>query len=101
MSEPLVSVIIPAYNVERYIEECIDSLLAQTYPNTEIIVLDDASTDATVYLLKQYLSSIILIENDKNKGQGARRNEGLEVARGKYVYFMDADDWLEKKHLKN
>ena len=100
MSEPLVSVIIPAYNVERYIEECIDSLLAQTYPNTEIIVLDDASTDATVYLLKQYLSSIILIGNDKNKGQGARRNEGLEVARGKYIYFMDADDWLEKEALK-
>ncbi|MER2064530.1 MAG: glycosyltransferase family A protein, partial [Alkalibacterium sp.] len=84
MTKPLVSIIVPTYNVERYIEECIDSLLAQTYPNTEIIVLDDASTDATVYLLKQYTNKITLIENDKNKGQGARRNQGLELAKGKY-----------------
>ncbi|GEK88421.1 Glycosyltransferase involved in cell wall bisynthesis [Alkalibacterium putridalgicola] len=100
MTKPLVSIIVPTYNVERYIEECIDSLLAQTYPSTEIIVLDDASTDATVYLLKQYTEEIILIENEKNKGQGARRNQGLQIASGKYIYFMDADDWLEKEALE-
>ncbi|SFC11362.1 Glycosyltransferase involved in cell wall bisynthesis [Alkalibacterium subtropicum] len=100
MEKPLVSIIVPTYNVERYIEECIDALLAQTYPNTEIIVLDDASTDATVYLLKQYTEEIILIENEKNEGQGARRNQGLQIAKGKYIYFMDADDWLEKEALE-
>lgn len=100
MEKPLVSIIVPTYNVERYVEECIDALLAQTYPNTEIIVLDDASTDATVYLLKQYTEEIILIENEKNEGQGARRNQGLQIACGKYIYFMDADDWLEKEALK-
>lgn len=100
MTKPLVSIIVPTYNVERYVEECIDSLLAQTYKNTEIIVLDDASTDATVYLLKQYTEEIILIESEKNKGQGARRNQGLDIAKGQYVYFMDADDWLEKEALK-
>ncbi|WP_368646135.1 glycosyltransferase family 2 protein [Alkalibacterium putridalgicola] len=100
MTKPLVSIIVPTYNVERYVEECIDALLAQTYPNTEIIVLDDASTDATVYLLKQYTEEIILIENEKNEGQGARRNQGLQIASGKYIYFMDADDWLEKEALK-
>lgn len=100
MTKPLVSIIVPTYNVERYVEECIDSLLDQTYPHTEIIVMDDASTDATVYLLKQYTEEIILIENEKNAGQGARRNQGLEIANGKYVYFMDADDWLEKEALE-
>ncbi|GEK91063.1 glycosyltransferase family 2 protein [Alkalibacterium kapii] len=100
MTKPLVSIIVPTYNVERYVEECIDSLLAQTYKNTEIIVLDDASTDATTYLLKQYTEEIILIENEKNEGQGARRNQGLEIAQGKYIYFMDADDWLEKDALE-
>lgn len=100
MSKPLVSIIIPTYNVERYVEECIDSLRDQTYSNKEIIVLDDASTDATVYLLKQYLDSIILVENETNKGQGARRNEGLEIARGTYIYFMDSDDWLEKDAIE-
>lgn len=99
MTQSLVSIIVPTYNVERYVEECLDSLLEQTYQNTEIIVLDDASTDATVYLLKQYLSQITLIENETNKGQGTRRNEGLKIAQGEYIYFMDSDDWLEKEAI--
>ncbi|OJF94718.1 glycosyltransferase family 2 protein [Alkalibacterium sp. 20] len=100
MTKPLVSIIVPTYNVERYVEDCIDSLLDQTYKNMEIIVLDDASTDATVYLLKQYLGKIKLIENKTNKGQGTLRNEGLKIALGKYIYFMDSDDWLEKEALE-
>lgn len=73
-----------------------DSLLAQTYPNKEIIVLDDASTDKTVSLLEAYTNKIELIKNIENKGQGRRRNQGFKQAKGKYIYFMDADDWLEK-----
>jgi glycosyltransferase involved in cell wall biosynthesis len=100
MSQPLVSVIVPTYNVERYVEDCIDSLLSQTYSNIEIIVIDDGSKDATVYLLKQYKDKIHLVVHDNNKGQGARRNEGLTLATGKYVYFVDSDDWIEPETIE-
>ncbi|GAB2479848.1 glycosyltransferase [Alkalibacterium psychrotolerans] len=99
-NQPLVSIIIPTYNVERYVEECIESLLNQTYTNIEIIVLDDGSTDATVYLLKQYEDKIQLIVNSNNKGQGARRNEGMKLANGKYIYFVDSDDWIEPETVE-
>lgn len=99
-NQPLVTVIVPTYNVERYVEECIDSLLNQTYSNTEIIVLDDGSTDATVYLLKQYADKIKLIANYNNNGQGTRRNEGLKLAQGKYIYFVDSDDWIEPETIE-
>ena len=100
MKQPLVSIIVPAYNVERYIEECIDSLLNQSYKNIEIIVLDDASTDATRYLLKQYEGRIQIVENDTNQGQGARRNQGMKLAKGEYIYFVDSDDWIESKTIE-
>lgn len=95
MSSPLVSIIVPTYNVERYVEECIDSLLNQTYKNIEIIVIDDGSKDATVYLLAKYADKIKLIVHGNNKKQGARRNEGIKKAQGKYLYFIDSDDWIE------
>ena len=100
MSKPLVSVIVPTYNVERYVEDCIDSLISQTYPNIEIIVIDDGSKDATVYLLNQYKDKIKLIAHDNNKGQGARRNQGIKLAKGEYIYFVDSDDWIEKDTIK-
>ena len=100
MSKPLVSVIVPTYNVERYVEDCIDSLISQTYPNIEIIVIDDGSKDATVYLLNQYKDKIKLTANDNNKGQGARRNQGIKLAKGEYIYFVDSDDWIEKDTIK-
>lgn len=100
MSKPLVTVIIPTYNVERYVEDCIDSLLSQTFSNIEIIVIDDGSKDATVYLLNQYKDKIKLIAHDNNKGQGARRNEGLALASGKYIYFVDSDDWIEPETIE-
>jgi glycosyltransferase involved in cell wall biosynthesis len=100
MSKPLVSVIVPTYNVERYVEDCIDSLIIQTYPNIEIIVIDDGSKDATVYLLNQYKDKIKLIAHDNNKGQGARRNEGIKLAKGKYIYFVDSDDWIEPETIE-
>lgn len=100
MLQPLVSIIVPTYNVEKYVEECLDSLLNQTYQNIEIIVLDDASTDATLYLLKKYAILIKLIENKSNKGQGTRRNEGIKIARGEYILFIDADDWIESNTVE-
>ncbi|GAB2318253.1 glycosyltransferase [Alkalibacterium sp. s-m-22] len=100
MSKPLITVIIPTYNVERYVEDCIDSLISQIYSNIEIIVIDDGSKDATVYLLNQYKDKIKLIAHDNNKGQGARRNEGLALASGKYIYFVDSDDWIEPETIE-
>ncbi|RAN58910.1 hypothetical protein B8A46_07205 [Dolosigranulum pigrum] len=94
MSEPVVSVIIPTYNVERYVEECLASIMSQTYESIELIVIDDGSTDTTPYLLKQHPGDFHLILNQENKKQGAARNEGLAQATGKYILFVDADDLI-------
>ncbi|MFL2116433.1 glycosyltransferase family 2 protein [Marinilactibacillus psychrotolerans] len=95
MTEPLVSIIVPTYNVERYIEESVESILNQTYPNTEIILIDDGSTDATSYLLQQFNDKAQIMVNPINQGQGAVRNQGINQATGDYILFVDSDDWIE------
>lgn len=97
MGFPKISIIIPTYNVERYVEECIESVLNQSYENIEIIVIDDGSTDTTPYLLKDYKEVLSLTLNPENQGQGAVRNEGIEKASGDYILFMDSDDFIEPK----
>lgn len=94
--EPLVSVIVPVYNVELYIEECLDSVVKQTYQELQIIVVDDGSTDSSSQKVQPYLSDgrVQFIEQT-NKGLSGARNTGLEVANGKYVLFVDSDDYLE------
>ena len=89
-----ISVIIPVYNCEEYIKRCIDSIINQTYDNIQIIVVNDGSTDNTENILKNY-TNITLI-NKKNEGVSKARNTGLSLADGDYVYFCDADDFLEK-----
>lgn len=91
-----VSVIIPVYNVEAYLRQCLDSVVNQTLREIEIICVDDGSTDESVAILNEYVSKDcrIKILTQVNSGQGAARNSGLAVAQGKYVYFMDADDEL-------
>ena len=91
---PKISVIIPVYNGEKYIQRCIDSVFNQTYSNVEIIVVNDGSTDNTENILKKY-SNIVLV-NKKNEGVSKARNTGFSLATGDYVYFCDADDYLEK-----
>ena len=91
---PKISVIIPVYNGEKYIQRCIDSVFNQTYSNVEIIVVNDGSTDDTENILKKY-SNIVLV-NKENEGVSKARNTGLSLATGEYVYFCDADDYLEK-----
>lgn len=95
MKSPKISVIIPTYNVERYVEECIESVLNQSYENIEIIVIDDGSTDTTPYLLKKFKNSLSLTLNSDNQGQGEVRNEGIEKASGGYILFVDSDDFIE------
>lgn len=91
---PFVSVIVPVYNVEKYLRECLDSICGQTLRNIEIICVNDGSTDGSLAILEEYASrdSRMRIISQENRGLSAARNAGLSVARGKYIYFMDSDD---------
>lgn len=100
---PKVSVIVPVYNVEKYLEQCLDSLLAQTLQNIEIICVDDASTDGSLRILKKYVGmheNIKIVCQQDNLGQSAARNLGLSVARGEFIYFCDSDDYLLENTLE-
>lgn len=101
-----ISIIIPCYNAEKYIDRCIKSVMNQTYRNLEIILVNDGSTDGTGVLLESYRKRDIriFVLKQENRGAGAARNAGLDVARGKYVGFVDSDDWIEPdmyEYLKN
>src|SRR5262245_38670263 len=91
MNEPSISAIMPAYNAARYIEQALDSLLHQTLPASEIIVVDDGSSDETPLILERYRDRVVVIRQ-ANAGESAARNTALERARGKYVALLDADD---------
>ena len=90
-NKKLISVIIPVYNGEKYVAQCIENVLCQTCKNLEIIVVNDGSTDNTVQIAKKYPIKIL---NQKNQGLSAARNAGMDVALGKYIHFMDVDDWI-------
>ena len=92
-----VSIIVPVYNVEKYVEECLDSLCNQTFEDIEIICINDGSTDGSLEILERYADkdSRISITSQKNSGLSATRNAGLRLCKGKYIYFMDSDDILE------
>jgi glycosyltransferase involved in cell wall biosynthesis len=88
----LVSVIMPAYNAERFIAEAIESVLAQTYPHWELIIVDDGSTDTTPDIVVRFNDPRIKVIRQANKGEGGARNTGLDVAQGEFIGFLDADD---------
>ena len=94
-----VSIIMPVYNAEKYLKQAIESVLNQTYSNFELILINDASTDNSKEICREYCkkeSRIVLLENDsESHGPGPTRNIGLDHALGEYIYFMDADDWIE------
>lgn len=96
-SRPAVSVVIPAYNAASYIEETLDSVLAQTYRDFETIVIDDGSTDNTGEVISQYGDAVRYIRKE-NGGSASARNRGIREARGRYIAFLDADDlWIPEK----
>ena len=98
-----VTVIMPVYNVENYIEKCIRSILMQTLKNIEIICIDDGSTDNSWNIFEKiarYDSRLIGIKHGKNMSQAVARNTGLSIAHGKYISFIDSDDWIHKDFLK-
>lgn len=97
---PLVSVIIPAYNVENYIEKAIQSVLEQTYPNFEVIIIDDNSTDRTVDVVCAFHDERIkLLVNEQNMGPSYSRNRGIMEAKGEWIALLDSDDWWDKDRL--
>ena len=95
---PAISVIIPMYNAEKYIAECLESILIQTLQDFEVIVVNDCSTDSCRQIAESYLEKfsgrLKIYDNEKNSGAGAARNHGLRRASGEYIYFMDADDLI-------
>lgn len=92
-----ISIIVPVYNVEKYVEKCIQSLINQSYKNIEIILVDDGSNDRSNKIIDEYakVDSRILTIHQKNKGVSAARNAGLKVATGEYVGFVDPDDYVD------
>ena len=100
MNNPKISVIIPVYNVEKYLSECLDSVISQTLKDIEIICVNDGSTDNSLQILKEYASKDIRIKiiDKENEGLGYTRRAGLKVASGKYILFLDSDDKYDSNH---
>ncbi len=96
MKKPVISVIVPVYNVEKYLSKCLDSILAQTFSNIEIICVNDGSTDNSRKILAEYekKDSRIKIVDKKNGGLSSARNAGMRVAQGEFFGFIDSDDWI-------
>jgi len=103
MFDEKVSVIIPAYNCEKYLRECLDSILNQSYRNIEVIIVDDCSIDGTGAICEEYRHSdkrIVYYRNSINSGAAASRNRGLSVAAGEYIAFIDSDDTIDADFLE-
>ncbi|MBR3051569.1 MAG: glycosyltransferase, partial [Selenomonadaceae bacterium] len=103
MSNPSISVIVPVYKVEQYIKLCVDSILAQTFQDFEIILVDDATPDNSFALCQELYSGndkVKFVRHEKNLGLGAARNTGMKHARGKYIYFVDSDDFILPETLE-
>ena len=98
-----VSVIVPVYNVEKYLRECLNFLVNQTLKEIEIICINDGSEDSSLEILNEYASkdSRFVIINQENSGQSVARNKGLDIAKGEYIGFVDSDDWVDLNFFEN
>lgn len=99
---PDISVIIPIYNVDVYLNKCLDSILSQTFSSIEVILINDGSTDNSYNICQKYslMDKRIILINQKNEGLAVTRNIGLNIANGKYISFVDSDDYVEKDFLR-
>lgn len=97
MNKPLISVIVPVYNVEKFLSRCLNSILAQTYNNLEVILVDDGSTDNSGKICDDYAlkDKRIRVIHKQNGGVSSARNMALSVAKGEYIGFVDSDDYIE------
>ncbi len=96
---PLITVIIPCYNGEKYVHRCLDCIQKQTYESLEVLLIDDGSTDRSVEIAAEY-KGVKVISNDCNRGLAYTRNRGVEVARGKYVHYFDVDDRINSTYYE-
>ncbi|MBR6979912.1 MAG: glycosyltransferase family 2 protein [Prevotella sp.] len=95
----MISIIIPAYNCEQYIEQCLDSILAQSYHDLQVICVEDCSTDGTLELIEQYVAKdarVKLIRHTHNQGMSASRNDGIAISEGEWLMLLDSDDWIDR-----
>lgn len=99
MNQPLISVIVPVFNVEKYLNECVTSIINQTYTNMEIILIDDGSSDNSPIMCDNFAKqdSRIIVIHKENGGQSSARNAGLDAAKGEFVMFVDSDDFIDKQ----
>ena len=100
---PLVSIIVPVYNTEKYLPICLDSLVNQTFKDIEVICIDDKSKDSSLKILQDYSkkdSRIKIIKNEVNKGLGETRNVGIRNSKGNYISFVDSDDYIDINFIK-
>ena len=102
MKEELISIIVPVYNVELYLERCLKSIINQAYNNWELILVNDGSTDCSGQICQNYAAADkrIIYLKQHNQGQAVARNKALEIAKGKYICFVDSDDWVDSNYLK-
>lgn len=103
MDSCLISLIVPVYNVEKYIKKCLSSLIHQTYSNIEIICINDCSTDASGKICDEFADKdhrILVIHKKRNEGLSEARNSGLQVSKGEYIAFVDSDDWVEFSYIE-
>lgn len=98
----MVSIIIPVYNTERYLAQCLESVLAQTADVFECILVDDGSTDSYGLICDQYVErdKRFLVLHQKNQGVSSARNNGMEVSKGEYITFVDSDDYIDSRYLQ-
>lgn len=99
----MISVIVPVYNTEQYLDRCVQSILAQTYTDFELLLIDDGSTDSSGVICDRYaeLDSRVRVFHKENGGVSSARNLGLDNARGEWIAFVDSDDWVADKYLEN
>lgn len=104
MDKIKISVIVPVYNVEKYLRKCLDSIISQNLREIEIIIVNDCSPDNSLKIIQEYTKKderIILVNKEKNEGLASARNSGLEIARGEYILHIDSDDWIEQNYFKD
>ena len=99
---PKISVIVPVYNVELYLYQCLDSIINQTFKDIEIICINDGSTDNSGKVLEEYAQKDdrVKVLTQENQGQAVARNKGLDIAKGEYIYFVDSDDFIHPQTLE-
>ncbi len=102
-NSPLISVIIPVYNSERYLTKCLDSVGRQDFKNFEVIIIDDGSTDSSIEIIKEFTNKYLNFKyiQQENMGASAARNKGIKISKGKFISFIDSDDFVDKDFLKD